>query len=364
MPRQGRYGGWGKHLELFEMFSDWREDPRVLEGLEEDGLLLEGTGAPEGRADFPMFLLQTIRHRVREGFQAVESRWDRYVGIESAQDFRQHTVSQLNGLVGMGPVPENAEYPRIRSSEEGGPSFAVAKHGGIYKVTFELIINDEVNRILNRTPTELGKMSSAYLTRIIIALIEANPNWIDGAPFFSAARGNEATGAAAEPTETNVATHVSTMKLRRNRDNQPIDIQPRTVLTQNDITGYIFNRMIRSQETGATSNDTSTRTFDKGRLNPIAGILPDDAVATDPWLNDPNDYIYLADPAERPPFVAAFLRGQRSPFIGLKDPMVRDAFSRVEDPYDYELDSIDFKARHVFGAAVGEPMAAFRARVT
>lgn len=368
------YGQWGKHLELFEQFEGFRDDPRVQQKLRESAnapgmQLMEGTGAPEGRADFPLYLQTVIRHRMRERFRTVASKWESYVGIETAQDFREHTVSQLNGIVGMGPTNEDGEYPRLRTSEEPGPSFVVAKHGGVYNVTMEMVINDETDRILNRIPRELGRMTAEYTSRIIVALIESNPNYIDGQPFMSATRGNEIVGAGAQPTEDNLVTALSLMKLRRTADGIPFTVQPRKVITQGTRTRLKIQQIIRSQQTGVTNNvtglDTGAPKFYSGTDNPLAydgGILPGDAVTEEPWFNDADDWLILADAEDRPAFVAAFLRNQREPFIGLQDPGIRSAIGGARDPYTLDFDLIPFKNRHIFGAAVGEPFAVLRMR--
>jgi hypothetical protein len=369
--RNGRYGSWGKHLELFEQFESWRDDPEAQSALaESEGWdLSEGTGAPEGRADFPLFMLTVTRHKMREGFTRRAAQWDRYVGVERAEDFRQHTASQLNGISGMGPVPEFDEYPRLRSSEEAAPPFSVAKHGGIYGVTYEMVVNDDTGRLLNRTPTEMGRMSAAYVSQTIIALIESNPNWIDGNPFFSSTarqglpNGNEYTGAAAEPSEDNLVTIVSDLRNTVDSEGMPIDIDPGIVLTKSDRTALIFRRILRSQETGTTSNDTPSGTFDKGTYNAAQGILPggEGSVVVEPYLKDPNDWILLAETG-RPAFIIAFLRDQRTPFIGIEDPGVRNYGGGGSDPYTLDFDEMRMKIRHVFGVALGDPRSARRAR--
>lgn len=366
--RHGRYGIWGKHLETFELFEAWREDPTLGGGLEEADELREGTGAPEGRADFPIFLQTVIRHRMRERFQTVAAKWRSYMGIESAQDFREHTVSQLNGIAGIEPIPEFGTYPRMRTSEDVGPSFAVAKHGGIYEVTFELVVNDEADRILNRTPREIGRTSAEYKSQVAIAYIESNPIYgPDGAPFFSAARGNEFTGVAADPTEDNLVTFLEAMSLKRDpRTNTPFTIVPRRLLVRTPRMRLRFQQIIRSTQTiEQTAGAVGNMTFARGSDNPLSyggGILPADAVIEEPWLNDPNDYYLLGDADDRPAFIMAFLRGRQEPFIGLLDPGVRAAVGNAQDPYTMEFDTIPFKVRDIFGVAAGEPLAAMRMR--
>lgn len=375
-----RYGKWGKHIELFEMFESWRDDDdaqtavAVEEGFIEESeadsfreTLQEGRGAPEGRADFPLFLLTVTRHRMREGFRRKAAQWQRYVGTERAEDFRQHTVSQLNGLSGMGPVPEFDEYPRLRSSEEMGPPFSVGKHGGVYGVTFEMVTNDDANTILNRTPREMGRMSAAYVSQVIVGLIEANPNWIDGLPFFTATprdglpNGNEFTGAAAEPTEDNVVTIVQSLTDTTDAEGFPIDIEPGLVITKDQRVRLAIRRIVRSQTTGVTETAGAATHIEKGTYNAAQGILPDDPVVIEQYLRDPTDWILLADTG-RPAFIVAFLRDVREPAIFLQDTGVRSMGGGTRDPYTLDFDEIPLKIRHVFGVALGDPRSARRAR--
>lgn len=378
---RGKYGMWGKHIELFELFESWSNDPKaqaaafVEEGFIEESAaadyeasLSEGTGAPEGRADFPLFLLSVTRHKMRQGFRRRAAQWDKYVGVERAEDFRTHTVSQLNGISGMGPVPEFDEYPMLRSSEEMGPPFSVGKHGGVYGVTYEMIVNDDTNQILNRTPTELGKMNAAYVSQVVVALIEANPNYIDGLPFFSTTarqglpNGNEFTGSAAEPTEDNLIDIISSLQNTVDSEGLPIDIEPGVVITKDERTKFIFRRILRSQQTGTTSNDTAGDVFDKGTYNAAqdTGLTPEDIIV-EPYLKDPNDWILLAETG-RAAFRIAFLRDQREPFIGIEEGQVRSFGGGTRDPYRLMIDEVRMKLRHVFGVALGDPRSARRAR--
>lgn len=369
--KRGRYGDWGKHIELFEMFESWRDDDEVQQHVAEaEGFetLQEGSGAPEGRADFPLFLLTTIRHQLRKGFTRRSAVWDQYMGVERAEDFREHTTSQLNGLSGMGPVPEFDEYPRIRSSEEMGPPYSVGKHGGVYGITYEMVVNDEANVILNRTPTELGRMSAAYVSQVAVALIESNPNWIDGKPFFTEeARqglpdGNQFTGAGAEPTEDNLVTIIEQMRNTTDTEGFPIEIEPENVLTRSERVRLNFKRIQRSAETVGAQAPASSTSMDKGNINPLQGeeeILPG-KVIVETYLKDPNDWILFAN-VERPAFIIAFLRDKREPMIGTEQGSVAEIGGGI-DPYTLDFDEIRFKLRHVFGVAVGDPRAAIRAR--
>lgn len=360
-----RYGNWEKHLDLFDVFKDFRDDPAIQEMfLAEGEELVEKYGAPEGRVDFPIFLQTVIRHRIRERFRAIASRWDQYLGFENAQDFREHTVSSLGAIRGFEGIQEHGEYPRLHSSELGGPSYAVGKYGGIYGVTYELVINDETDRILNGIPTELGKSMAEYVAKAMVALVESNPTYsVDGNPFFSAGRENLVTGAAAEITPDNIMAILDTMSLRRDGDDIPITVEASKVLVREPSAKATINRLVRSTSTGVTQDgDTSKAQFYTGRDNPLNGVLPEDAVIVEPWLNVPGDYYVLANAQDRPAFLAAFLRNRRDPYIFLKDTGMRGVGGGASDPYEMDFDEVPFKVRHVFGGAVGEPLGAVKAQ--
>ena len=360
--KRGRYGTWGKHLELFEQFDDFRRDPAVHTAMIEEGLLQEGTGAPEGRVDFPYFLQTVIRHKIRERFKSAAGKWDSYVGIESAQDFREHTVSELGPIRGITGVAEHGQYEKLRSREAPGPSYAVGKYGGIYSVTYELIINDDTNRILSRIPTELGRAMAEYVNQTVVAFIESNPTYIDGTAFFHSSRANLRSGADAAPTSDSLVAALDILKLRRDADNIPMIFEPRRILVKSPSIKLRLDTIIRSQQTGVSSEVTAVGApgFHPGTMNPLYNVLPADAVVEDPWLNDPNDWYILSNADERPAFVAAFLRGQRTPQIFLKDSGMRGVGGGGQDPYEMEVDEIPYKLRHVFGVASGEPLAAMK----
>jgi hypothetical protein len=363
------YGRWGKHVELFSRYESFRDDPRVQEMLMQEafqgGPVRPGSGAPEGRADFPLYLQTVIRHTMRERFQTVAAKWDSYMGVESALDFREHTVSQINGILGIGDIQEDGEYPKMRTSETPGPSFAVGKHGGTYDVTMELVINDQVDYILNRTPRELGRTMAEYISRVVVAFIESDPTYTpDGEPYFSEAHENNVVGEKAEPNEANLLAALDIMQLRRAADSHtPFTVNPQRILVRAPSHKARFDAIIRSQLTGVRQDAPANPGFGvffAGNYNPAFNVLPPDAVVQEPWLNTPQDWYIFGDAADRPPFVIAFLQGNQTPFIGLRDPMVRDAFSNTSDPYSWWFDAISFKLRHFFGVAAGEPMAAMR----
>jgi hypothetical protein len=355
---RSRYGRWGRRLRIFDTFQGWAADPKVQEAIQE----------AETRADFAEFLMGAIRTATLRGYQYAAPQWDRYMGVESAQDFREHRAKGLSGMSGIHHLGELGEYKEMRRARRPVVSYAVDTYGATYSLSRHLIINDDMKQILSSTPEEMGKAMGRFVTRTAVALIESNPNYVDGAPVFSATRGNEVTDPLSEDSLANLFTW---MENQLDENGDEITLTPNVLAVKTLKLQLIAKRIVRSQETGTTINYTGggvgvgTASFDKGTYNPLFNMLdPDQGVIRDPYFQDPNDYYLFADPGENPAFIMAFLNGERDPYVGLKNPETRSALpSGTDDPYTFEMDTIDFKIRHDFGAAVVDFRGAARGRV-
>ena len=75
---------------------------------------------------------------------------------DSVVTFRPPIAAPLPGAVVSTPVTDVVrQYQEVCAG-------AVAKHGGTYGVTMELVINDDADQILNRTPRGRTVMRLAY----------------------------------------------------------------------------------------------------------------------------------------------------------------------------------------------------------
>jgi hypothetical protein len=347
---RGNFGIYGRPLRMFEMFLGWQE--RQL-ALMEAGELQEA----DSKADFPEFLFGPVSRAMWGGYNRRVAQYERYAAIQSVNDFRETRLRGLNALRGVGYVGDHGEYPAMRRTEKPVAGIAVDTYGGVYAITRQAIVNDDTGQLLNDNPRDMGRAIARFIGETIIALIESNPTAPDGNPFFSVARGNQVTDAL---SENSLANAISFGEGQVDDDGDKIVVTYTRLVVKTAIQELIARRIINSQLTGATANDTATTVFDKGTLNAVEGIIPANGVIREPWFNDANDWYLFADPDEVPAFALAFLNGRREPFVGLKNPEVRNAMGPGVDPYTFELDSVDFKVRHDFGTAAYDPRGAFR----
>lgn len=345
----GQFGDFGRPIMMFEAYKSWHKHQ-----------LQEAAS----KADFPEFLFGPIKTSVYQGYTKVNPQYRRYARIENATDFRERRIKGLWGLSGIGYVGDHGEYPEMQRTERPSATLIVDTYGGVYAITRQAIINDESGDLLSRNPEDMGYAASVFVTEAIIAYIESNPTAPDGNPVFSEARKNQITTALSEDS---LATAISTMENQRDGDGRRIVIKPRVLAVQNVRMGLIANRIIRSQETGTQVAYTGaagagSAIFDKGNDNPLAGILPSDAVVQDTYWSDANDWYLFADPATTPAFAVGFLGGREEPQVFKKNLETSSALSGP-DPYTWELDSVDFKVRLDFGVGNIDPAGVFRAVV-
>lgn len=350
-----QYGDYGRPLMLFEAYTSWREER-----------LASATQLQEAatKADFPEFLFGPVSTSVYQGYTKVNPQYRRYARIENAKDFRERRIKGLWGLTGIGYVGDHGEYPEMQRKERPSATLIVDTYGGVYAITRQAIINDESGDLLSKNPEDMGYAGATFVTEAVIAFIEGNPTAPDGNPTFSTERGNQITLALSEDS---LATAISTFENQRDGDGRRIVVKPQVLAVQNVRMGLIANRILRSQQVGtniAYTGDAGagSNVFDKGTDNPVAGILPADAVVQDTYWNDANDWYMFADPATVPAFAVGFLGGREEPQVFKKNPEVAATLDGP-DPYTWEIDSVDFKVRLDFGVGIVDPAGTFRSVV-
>jgi hypothetical protein len=347
------YGDWGGPIGLFEAWEEFNE-------------LAEA----DSKADFPAWLWGPVRRSVWQGYTRIEPQWRRYARVEDMPDFRPRLIYGLNALSGFGYVGDHGEYPGMRRTERPGPALVIDTYGGVYAITRQAIINDDSGELLNRNPSEMGYAAGVFVANALVTLIESNPTAYDtpanGGTFFNTTRGNSSTAALSEDA---LADAITFMESQFDDSGYRIMVRAATLVVKSARMEMIARRIINSTVTGTNVTWTGaagigSAIMDKGVLNPLQGILSGDGIVREAFLNDLNDWYLFATPTDVPAFTIGFLNGNEQPFVGLKDPAVRNALGPGMDPYTFEIDSIDFKVRHDFGVAAIDPRGAWKGVVT
>ena len=348
------YGAFGKPIRLLEAYKEWRDERELEEA--------------DSKADFASFLFGPVRQSMWNGYSRAQAQYQRYTREESAPDFRDRRLRGLNGLLGIGYVGDHGHYPGLARSMRPPANLSIDTYGGVYSITRQAIINDDSNELLNRNPADMGYAAGVFILQAVIAMI-TNPGNVPTAsggsvPFYQ----NGVNSGTLPLSEDSLADAIGGMESQFDDDGRPIVVTPSILVVKNARMQMIAQRILNSTQTGVNiqydgAPGAGANVFDKGTINPLAGILPADGVVRDPWFPDANDWYLFADPGDVPAFAVGFLNGQSEPQVMLKDPMVRMALGAGTDPYSFELDSVDFKVRSDFGVAPVDPRGAYRSIV-
>lgn len=239
-------------------------------------------------------------------------------------DFRSQERTRFGGYGDLAIVAENDPYPDLASPTDEKATYAVAKRGGVERLSIEMIKNDDVGAI-RRIPRNMGRAAKRTLAKFVFDFFRTNPVIYDGVAFFHANHNNLLTAAL---DAGQFAAHRLLMLKQPEKDsNDRLGIGPKFLLTSPDLleTGYnLFNRNTNLDETFVNT------------LKPT--IIP-------VWYwTDVNDWCTVADPADIPTIEIGFLDGREEPEMFVQDaPTVGSLFTN---------DQVSYKIRHVYGGNV------------
>jgi hypothetical protein len=256
-------------------------------------------------------------------------------------------------------VKEYAPYPET-SFLETPYAVSVKKYGRRYGLSFEIMIQDDLGAFNDRPQLMAvgARRSEEWLATTMMCDING-PH----AGFFNAPNANLATGPL---TIKNLQIALSKLKSAVDKDGQPIIIDmvhlvttPGNEIIARNILGANQLRINDATGGGDAGTFMYTDNWMAGKLalsiNPYIKYVAS-SCATEPWFLVAS----TSDGSVRPAFMFAFLRGRRQPQLWVKDPDAILLGGGDSSPAEgsFDNDSIDYKLRHIFGAAQGDPKAA------
>lgn len=311
-------------------------------------------------SDFPLLFGDLLYRQMLGNYMPFPVSYPSYFRIHDLNDFRNLNMYTLDGgqAVMRTPLKQRAPYPEIAFAE-GRYQLAVAKYGRRYGISWEMTINDDLNAFQSRPMLMAtgARRSEEYLATTMIA-DAAGPH----ASFFTSGNANIVTSNPALSIAA-LQTAFTVLAAQRDADNEPIVIDgvvlvvpPALQITAENILNAI---QIRIAESGGTANQLMyVNNWMKAKVtlavNPYIPIVTTTGtVGNTSWylFANPNDL------SQRPAMNFGFLRGYRAPQLFVKDPDSRQLGGGDVNPLDgdFDTDGIDYKLRHVFGAAQCDP---------
>jgi len=250
-------------------------------------------------SDFPLILENVVGKSLRDGYELAPRVFPLIGTRETLPDFKE--VSRV--AMGSAPKPEKVleggEYT-YGELGESGEKYRVFKYGKILALTWESLINDDLNAF-TRVPMKMGTAAAQLESDIFFAEITGNPALSDGTAFFHTDRGNIA-GANAAISIASLGAGRNAMRQMKDGDHF-LNLQPEFLLVPSAL--ETLAEQFVSQNLQADSS---------GNINPFAGRLQ---VISEPRLdvNSTSAWYLAASPNAIDTVAYAYLQGEEGPQI-------------------------------------------------
>lgn len=293
-------------------------------------------------ADFPVLLGDTLDRLVLTAYARYVATYPLFMRRRLVRDFRSVGSVRRHGGSRLSEVRQGTDYKQD-SLTESSLTYAVKKYGKKYKITWEMIINDDVQAFAD-LPEEMAM--DARQTE----MYQFSSNYVANATLFQAARGtgmnNKGTAALAIAA---VETAVNTMVKFEGDGGNPLNNSPVALVVAPALRIKAFRELGVLNMAGTAGTVTLA-----GVTNVLAGEL---SIVVDPLIpildttNGHTSWYLFSDPDRLPAVEYAFLTGYEEPQVFVQSPNAIRAGGGSENPMDgsFEDDTLGYKVRHVMG---------------
>lgn len=303
-------------------------------------------------SDFPVLLGQAYNRKLLAEYQTITPVWQQYATRTVVPNFKKQKLVQiLGGQRGLSKVAEATEYPHSDLSESEF-EFAVGKHGDRIGLSWEMFVNDELGAFRNLDQRLAAEARDTEGITAAGALLNANRTGLN-TQFFKTANGNAPASDALSRAALKDA--LQNLAQKKNSNGQTL-IAPRMKLVVPPTLEYQAKEILGASEIRKTVGDTTEIS-----QNPVAGavdLVVDPNLLINTGANAASTWFLLPAPnTARPAVVAAFLAGHETPDLRVKaDTGIRPGGGSIAaEQGSFDDDTVQYRARHVFGSAAVDP---------
>lgn len=269
-------------------------------------------------SDFPIILGNTVNRVLRAEYDIQERTFSKWASRGTAKDFREMSRASLGEVGDFKEVKEGGEY-EYTSLGEGQEKYKVVKFGQIVAITWETLINDDLDAF-SRVPRKIAAAAARKQSDIVYAILTGSHLMADNVQLFHATHKNLATGAA-----ISIESVTAMRKLIRNQkglnDKDFLSLTPKYVIAGPDSE----QAALQFFSSNYVANTAGNVNVWNGSVEPII----------EPRITG-NAWYFAASPSMIDTVEYSFLEGEGELF--------------TEQRNGFDVDGLEIKARMVFGA--------------
>lgn len=307
----------------------------IRRAIRHEGLIERSGAAFHTTGSFANLMLDAARKTLLAAYDEAAVTYPIWVrNAPSAPDFKTLNRIRFGELPDPEIVPENHPYPE-KSPSDNKETYNVEKHGEIFSISLEALVNDDLNA-LSRIPAMQGNAMRRKINRTVYSVLTTNAALSDGVALFHAtSHGANLDAVALSATALNTGYTVMMTQAGLN-STTILNIMPRFLIvpaalasTALQIVNSTADPTVGGAATGSSGVANLYGPNGPRRLVPIAEGQLDASSTTAWWL--------AADSSQVDTVELCFLQGEESPVL--------------EREMGFETDSIKWKIRQTFAAA-------------
>ena len=289
--------------------------------------------AMHSASDFTFILGEVTSQTLLSAYSTYQNTFQLIANRNVVNDFREVRALDVGSAPDLVKVNEHGEFKRgtIKESKE---SFHIATYGRVIALTRQLLINDNLGAF-TRAISEWGRKAAKLEGDIVWAQVIENAKLADGKGLFHADHGN--LGSAAALSLASLKAARTTFRKQKDLDGEAINIAPQYLFVGSDL---------ELEAQAIVSSTTTPQTVDQVVVEAIKSITPVyehrlDALGTTAWF-----LFASAQQTMGRGLQYAYLAGQEQPFF--------------DERVGFDIDGIEYKLRHDFGAGLTDYRFAYK----
>lgn len=262
---------------------------------------LVGAAFTHSSSDFGSVLMDVSQKAMLQGWENSEETFQQWTKPGQLSNFHTAHRVGLGGFPQLPKVAEGAEYKYISADDRGVP-IALATYGGIFSITRQAIINDDLSAF-NTVPAALGRAASRTIGDLVYAVLLSNGKFVDAKDLFHADHGNLTTGAAGV-TPATLGEARRKMRMQKDSKGNTLNIAPAFVIVPAALESVAMQVLASTAVPGAESNS--------GIFNPVNNM---GQLIVESRLDAQPANWYVASALGSDTIEVAYLDGVDTPYI-------------------------------------------------